>query len=73
MDDHIGIESAIATGRRNNRIDLYAVGDDEEEDSIGNSNAVYPKIKVPPDKSDHIRKGSKIDKVPKTAVSSANK
>ncbi|XP_014257441.1 xylosyltransferase oxt [Cimex lectularius] len=54
LDEHNGLENS-----RRLR-DSYLVSDDDDDDSLGNSNAIYNKVKVPPDKVD-----SKSNKVPK--------
>ncbi|BET03101.1 Xylosyltransferase sqv-6 [Nesidiocoris tenuis] len=63
----LNVESADENGLASpRRFREMFTGDDEEEDSIGNSNAVYTKVKLPPDKLAKTGKHAKSGKTGET-------
>lgn len=67
LEDHNSVESS----RRFRDHDLGQ--DDDEEDGLGNSNAIYSKLKLPPDKSESFQKSKQVPNKPSIKSNEENK
>ncbi|XP_014272406.1 xylosyltransferase oxt isoform X2 [Halyomorpha halys] len=67
LEDHNSVESS-----RKFR-DHYLGQDDDDEEGLGNSNAVYSKVKLPPDKFESIQKSKQVPSKTNNKIIEGNK
>ncbi|CAH1398513.1 unnamed protein product [Nezara viridula] len=67
LEDHNSVESS-----RKFR-DHYLGQDDDDEEGLGNSNAIYPKVKLPPDKLESIHKFKQVPSKSNNKIIEGNK